>query len=860
MATCDTFSTCSAGSESSEEDVVNDIHDWHKVDWLRHDSDRSEQSELSEHYDGSGIVERVVDGIIVDDIVITIDDVEKIEIIEGGDIGNIPELELVEVSPNGQIGIVEHRCDNSSIIFGSSSSPCSSNGSRSINDMEHRCDNSSIIFGSSSSPCSSNGSRSIDLPIDPPPTMEEVEHEDKKKDLDELFGRARGEFSSLPDPGVTEAVPGRFITHIVCVLHMLVTFGYLGWRWADTLRIPYNAFDALYILFFLGAEHAAAFGFLLDHLKTWNQIRRPVVSIGSMIPSLPDGQAPRITLLITTAGEPLEIVATCLRGAMAQMYPTSRLSIMILDDKNRPEVCLLMHKLAELRETGTFEDFMAFRTDDGLLESWINENTHLTPANKYWCREILHTDHTPSLIYLARDNTPDVEGAGHMKAGNLNAGIWWYYQNREKFLPEMLFVDDCRHELTPHCLDRMAGYLYTKDESAFRINDDLAFVQMPQRFDVKILGEDLMGNHAPGAYDKNNVGQDGKGCVMSSGHGFLVRWDVLMGRWAGLENKYTIDVDEKGVEVTGEFRSAIKRCELGTAVAGFPTYSLIEDTELSMNMFMRGWSSVYVLVPCMDIINRLSICLYPPPSIYARKKQLYRWYLGANQLFIRVLKLVRCGTFKSQWHKLVVVDAVTYPLQSIPAVIIMTTPIIYCACWIAPFETNVWTYMSWFGPMLILHYTGVWLKTWVATGVPLARMWNDECVWLASAHLHIYALSGMIGLGSWVSTGTGQAATGPVTISDKMDFNSALALYPTRILYRLYQIGLVLSLCNWWANDWGEPITLIASFVATGTFMWKIKKIALIEDTKPKCDSKWHTMILFCVLSIVLLIVYTVEN
>jgi cellulose synthase/poly-beta-1,6-N-acetylglucosamine synthase-like glycosyltransferase len=703
----------------------------------------------------------------------------------------------------------------------------------------------------------------MDLAIDPPPTMDEVEHEDKKKELDELFGRARGEFSSLPDPGVTEAVPGRFVTHIVSVLHMLVTFGYLGWRWVDTLRTPYNAFDALYILFFMGAEHAAAFGFLLDHLKTWNQIRRPVVSIGSMIPSLPDGQAPRITLLITTAGEPLDIVARCLQGAMVQMYPTSRLSIMILDDKNRPEVCLLVEKLAELRETATFLDFMAFRTDDGLLESWIGDNTQLTPANKCWCREILHTDHTPSLIYLARDNTPDVEGAGHMKAGNLNAGIWWYYQNREKFLPEMLFVDDCRHQLTPHCLDRMAGYLYTKGESAFRINDDLAFVQMPQRFDVEVLGEDLMGNHAPGAYDKNNVGQDGKGCVMSSGHGFLVRWDVLMGRWAGLENKYTIAVDEKGVEVTGEFRPAIKRCELGTAVAGFPTYSLIEDTELSMNMFMRGWSSAYVLVPCMDIINRLSICFYPPPSIYARKKQLYRWYLGANQLFIRVLKLVRCGTFKSQWHKLVVVDAVTYPLQSIPAVIIMTTPIIYCACWIAPFETNVWTYLAWFGPMLILHYTGVWLKTWVATGVPLERMWNDECVWLASAHLHIYALSGMIGLGSWVSTGTGQAATGPllpVTISDKMDFNSALALYPTRILYRLYQIGLVLSLCNWWANDWGEPITLIASFVATGTFMWKIKKIALIEDTKPKCDSKWHTMILFCILSIVLLIVYTIEN
>jgi cellulose synthase/poly-beta-1,6-N-acetylglucosamine synthase-like glycosyltransferase len=842
MYTCDTFSSCSAGSESSDEDIIKDVQEWHKVDWLGYDSDKSD---LSEHYDGTGVVERVAGGVMVDELVITIVN----EVVKGrfgiGEREDIAMGDISEADLDDCENEIEHHSTNGSVIFGSSSSPCSSiDYPRRITSEDKELDE-------------------VEIEVEAKEELDEVKSEvEDKKELDELFGRLRGEFSSLPDPSVTEAVPGRLATHVVSVLHMLVTLGYLGWRWGYTLRIPYNAFDALYILCFLAAEHSAAFGFLLDHLKTWNQISRPVVSINSMIPSLPGGKAPRITLLITTAGEPLEIVATCLRGAMVQMYPTCRLSIMVLDDKNRPEVCMLVRKLAELREMSTLEDFMAFRTEDGLLEPWISENARLEAVNKCWCREILWTERTPSLIYLARDNTPGVEGAGHMKAGNLNAGIWWYYQNREKFLPEMLFVDDCRHELMPHCLDRMGGYLYVKSATDFRINDELAFVQIPQRFDVEVLGEDLMGNHAPGAYDKNNVGQDGKGCVMSSGHGFLVRWDVLMGRWAGFENKYTLDVGEKGIEVTGEFTPKIERCNLGTAIAGFPTYSLIEDTELSMNMFMRGWSSVYVLVPCTDIINRLSICLYPPPSIYARKKQLYRWYLGANQLFGRVVKLVRCGTFKSQWHKLVVVDAVTYPLQSIPAVIIMTTPIIYCASWIAPFETDVWTYMSWFGPMLILHYTGVWLKTWVATGVPMTRMWNDECVWLASAHLHIYALSGMIGLGSWVSTGTGQSTDTSVSVtsSDKLDFNSSLALYPTRILYRLYQFGLVLSMCNWWSNNWGNPITLIASFVATGTFMWKIKKIALIESTKPKCDSKWHTMILFCVLAIVLLIVYTVEN
>jgi cellulose synthase/poly-beta-1,6-N-acetylglucosamine synthase-like glycosyltransferase len=676
-------------------------------------------------------------------------------------------------------------------------------------------------------------------------------------------------FLGLPDPETVYAVAARPLSRLISVVHILLSIMYLLWRWVETLRRPDSAPDAVYIIGFLMAEHGAVLGFCIDHFKTWNQVRRPILSISTMSPYMVDSQAPRVALLITTAGEPLQIVSSCLRGAITQFYPCSRLQITVLDDKNRPEILLLVKQLVRWRQTRTSTEFIEFLESDLAvmdetggdheeamhLNDWLELNDKINSDEVEVFEEFPNNDLCPTVIYLARDNTPGADGAGHMKAGNLNAGIWWHYERSETWEPDMVFINDCRHELAEHCMDRMTGYMYKKNEDGFTLNDEIAFVQIPQRFDEEILGEDLMGNHAPGAYDKNNVGQDGVGAVMSSGHGFLVRWDALLGRWAGTEAQYTVDVDDKGALLTSPARMRLERSQIGSNIAGFPTYSLIEDTELSMSLFMRGWSSVYVLVPIKDIANRLSVCVYPPATIYARKKQLYRWYLGANQLFDRVLKLMRCSTFKSPWHKLVVVDAVTYPLQSIPAAIIMITPIVFCVTWKTPFDTDIFTYMLWFIPLILLHYSSVWMKTWLATGVPMLRMWNEECVWLACCHLHFYALSGQIQLGNWVSTGAGGAKE-VTSASDKMEFNSTLALYPTRLLYRLYIFALWLSVCNWWVHDWQDSLTMCATFMTVFVFMWRIKKIAHMEKSKGLCDSKWHTMMGVCLLGITVLAIY----
>ena len=87
-------------------------------------------------------------------------------------------------------------------------------------------------------------------------------------------------------------------------------------------------------------------------------------------------------------------------------------------------------------------------------------------------------------------------------------------------------------------------------------------------------------------------------------------------------------------------------------------------------------------------------------------------------------------------------------------------------------------------------------------------------------------MSGLIGLGGWVSTGAGAAAASTKADSDAVQFNSGLALYPTRALYRCYLASLFLSVANWWAHDWGQAVTLVASFGTVLMFMLRIRRIS----------------------------------
>lgn len=219
--------------------------------------DPSYQSELSEAFDGNGMVEKM-------DFVMPRMDLEKGEVIcvSGEPVSSDDELDL---EPDLDYNL-DFKINRSLAVEPELSSVADQDLASSTNlDSVQPVTSVGIPPSDSASPSSSLGPPpSLPDRDEVPPSIEEVDKEDNKESKSVYTVR----YESLPDPTETYAVSGRNGAHLVSILHMLVTIGYLCWRWADTLRTPHSSFDALYILLFLLAEHGAAVGFLLGHLKT----------------------------------------------------------------------------------------------------------------------------------------------------------------------------------------------------------------------------------------------------------------------------------------------------------------------------------------------------------------------------------------------------------------------------------------------------------------------------------------------------------------------------------------------------------------------------------------------------------------
>jgi hypothetical protein len=78
----------------------------------------------------------------------------------------------------------------------------------------------------------------------------------------------------------------------------------------------------------------------------------------------------------------------------------------------------------------------------------------------------------------------------------------------------VVVVNDARHEMMPEALQRTLPYFFTYDAKK-RIYKwaDVAFVQLPQRFDdvVNWNDPDPLGNQAATQFDVVNPGRDGMG-------------------------------------------------------------------------------------------------------------------------------------------------------------------------------------------------------------------------------------------------------------------------------------------------------------------------------------------------------------
>lgn len=338
----------------------------------------------------------------------------------------------------------------------------------------------------------------------------------------------------------------------------------------------------------------------------------------------------------------------------------------------------------------------------------------------------------PTVVYYSRMN-PGTPKASP-KAGNMNAAIFPIDRPGPVLIgnAKILVVNDCRHKLFTDFLQRTVPFFFelvdkqlahTKSTQA-NVNSKLykwakiAFVQTPQHFDD---GYDPLGNHAVTQYDVINRCKDGIGAVSSSGHGSLWRVRALQSSGGPLDNEPTLCKDITLVGHSFGFRSEI----------------LIEDTHTSIDMFRKGWKSIYV----NNAKRPLSRCTHEPDSVEWRMKQVLRWHQGAVQLLLQKgIAYTSFGAkFPSVWHRIYAFDQATYFLQAIPGYTILMMPIIYGTSGFAPFSCEIADFFRYFTPFIVTTM----LPNVIAAhyyGADTNRLARDEQVWLSTTYVQITAL------------------------------------------------------------------------------------------------------------------------
>jgi cellulose synthase/poly-beta-1,6-N-acetylglucosamine synthase-like glycosyltransferase len=549
---------------------------------------------------------------------------------------------------------------------------------------------------------------------------------------------------------------------------------------------------------FYGVECCLALAVLIGHTEKMFAVSRPLLRMDDLVShDLNVGFNARVAMLIPTAGERLDIVLLALVGAMSQctwkggISRSGILRIVVLDEKRRidilrlcagvyevsslcqdPEVrrilrietfaerevsCLSFfnwfkavgeHKRAlfshspKLQRACDLLKFMLILTETSssrnrladcpgamsLLSSAFQDmlTKHgLDGVDKVDPGLVFHgNDDTsvPMMIYYARvhSGTPKCSP----KAGNMNAAM--FSQDHPDMEPAIgkstiVVVNDCRHQPQPEFLQRTVPYFFAlNQESKEYMWGNVAFVQTPQKFTEGNLDHDPLGNHAAAQYDVINHGKDGKGAVSSSGHGSLWRVEAMM-----------------GTDVNGKVVEEVRPESIGHGV-GFASEILIEDTHTSIQLFKRGWRSVYVNEPGED----LSKCTHQPNSIAWRVKQLLRWHQGAAQLLLTkgITYTSIFGKFPTIWHRIYGFDQATYFLQSIPAYILLLMPVIYGATNSSPFFTSLGDFFQHFTPYIVTALLPGVIAA-ITKGVDPKKLERDEQIWMSTTYLQFYAFT-----------------------------------------------------------------------------------------------------------------------
>lgn len=258
------------------------------------------------------------------------------------------------------------------------------------------------------------------------------------------FGKPRDDTEVPQTPAPSELlalVPGtappllkgnqRF--RVLIMLAMMVQAGYLSFRLCTFTHTIAS------IIFFICYEVPFNCYALCGCIGRWtcHDTKASAPDLNNILPWMPPGALPEISVLVPTYDESEEILEETLRSCCAMDYPQERLHVYLLDDGKRAFARQLVERLqGELRG------------------SWRTQ-----------------------LVYAARDKIPGQPH--HAKAGNLN-----YALNDIRVPGDFVVVFDADMAPQPEFLQRTLPLFYKWDAhtGALVPDDGLAYVQTPQAF------------------------------------------------------------------------------------------------------------------------------------------------------------------------------------------------------------------------------------------------------------------------------------------------------------------------------------------------------------------------------------------
>ncbi len=163
----------------------------------------------------------------------------------------------------------------------------------------------------------------------------------------------------------------------LAAINLILSAWYLHWRITHSINSA-----ALWLSIpLLLAEIYTYFGGVLFLIGLWRPIVRQVKSLNQLTPPFPVSEWPTVDVFITCHNEPVEMVETTIRAALAIDYPVTKLCVYVVDDGNSSAIGAMAEKLGleDLKSPLLHQEVERVNKERSQLVTRLRQIENLTP-------------------------------------------------------------------------------------------------------------------------------------------------------------------------------------------------------------------------------------------------------------------------------------------------------------------------------------------------------------------------------------------------------------------------------------------------------------------------------------------------